>query len=182
MPLELNLNQIKHWALFILIPIFTFPFFFLISSLPKSVDFDQCKANYNTTEGRFNYTGPIEHLPENVGRGVILTAEGCMIECGSRPDLYPFATWTSTITTWVRIVKQEGQLTIHPYVYTGSPIVWIDNTGSLHCPSAHGYHLHSHSLAGESNGLLRSDSLEYRCITSMCHYSRYGDTIQPDKG
>jgi hypothetical protein len=182
MPLELNLNQIKRWALFVLIPIFTFPFFFLIASLPKSVDFDQCKANYNLTEGRFDYTGLIEHLPEGVGRGVVLTVEGCMIECGSRPDLYPFATWTSTITTWVRIVKQEVQLTIHACVYTGSSIVWINNTGSLHCPSTNGYHLHSRSLAGESNGLPRSDSLEYTCVTSMRYCSRYGDTVQPDKG
>ncbi|PVF98136.1 hypothetical protein CPB86DRAFT_873630 [Serendipita vermifera] len=96
--------QLKHWPLVVLLPVLVAPFAIFGGFHKKTTDFSQCKQRFKDSEAlhtRYNWTGPVEHLPPGVPRGFLVTLQGCKDVCGQWPDFYEFSVWSSAVTTWV---------------------------------------------------------------------------------
>ncbi|CAG8615060.1 13122_t:CDS:2 [Acaulospora colombiana] len=87
-------GSLKHWPLVVLLPVLVAPFAIFGGFHKKNTDFAQCKQRFIDSEvlhARYNWTGPIEHLPPGVLRGFHITLQGCKDECGQWPDFYDFS-------------------------------------------------------------------------------------------
>jgi hypothetical protein len=155
--------QLKYWPLVLLAPILIAPFSILAGFHRKSTDFDQCKQTFLHSpelHSRYNYTGPVTHLPFGIPRGFLITLEGCQDVCGRWPDFYIFSTWSSAVTTWVSSSPLPTIKCSCLYLL-GPPPLRTDPPGPLLFQRIHQHHSYVVQMARQPHVLHRSYNVEH---------------------